>query len=91
MPEKKPYIIDEITKKQVFIYPAVGLLVIILSVSLFELPEWLIISLLIGYAVMLQSLIKDKYFSSSWVKPKEDNQPNKNTRADSEQNGRHSE
>jgi hypothetical protein len=91
MPEKKPYIIDEITKKQVFIYPAVGLLVIILSVSFFDLPEWLIISLVVGYAVMLQSLVKEKYFSSTWVKPKEDNLPNKSTRTDSEQNGGHSE
>ena len=67
-PKEKPYILDELFRPSTWLALILYAVSMFLIIWLFYPPEWFVILLGVGYAVLGQALIKDKWFTSSWTR-----------------------
>lgn len=65
---ERPYIVDELKKKKSHIIILVYMVSSLIVFNVFVIPEWLVILILIGFAVTIRALIRDKYSSSNWTR-----------------------
>ncbi|UWU12779.1 hypothetical protein N2599_11390 [Rhizobium sullae] len=65
----KPYKLDQLKRRIVFIASISYLSLATTALLLFTLPEWAVILIIGGFAVVTRALIVDITYYSSWVKP----------------------
>ncbi|TXR46611.1 hypothetical protein [Phyllobacterium endophyticum] len=66
----KPYLRDELLSPSSWLAFGLYAVIMFLTFWLLSPPEWLVLLLLIGFAVLGRALFKDIWFTSSWTKPK---------------------